>query len=297
VYVDPPVRYRSPEEDSARWLEFDFRPGDIVISTRSKCGTTWAQMICLLLIFQTPELPAPLGQLSPWLDWLVSPQDELFARLEAQEHRRCLKTHTPLDGVVLSDQATYIVVGRHPLDMAVSLYHQRQNIDRRRQAEIMGLPEPADRPPLPPLPEWLATWVVAETDPRQLPDSLDGVLWHYGDAWSRRHEPNVVLVHYDDLAQDLEGTMRRMARSLDITVPERIWPDLVRAAGFEAMKRSAANLVPARQGILKDPVNFFRHGVSGDGRAALSDAAYARYRERLAATAPADVVSWLHHDH
>jgi len=25
------------------------------------------QMICALLIFQTPELPAPLAQLSPWL--------------------------------------------------------------------------------------------------------------------------------------------------------------------------------------------------------------------------------------
>ena len=78
---------------------FPFRQGDIVISTRSKSGTTWMQMICALLIFQTPELPAPLGELSPWLDWLVTPPRQMFARLAAQTHRRVIKTHTPLDGV------------------------------------------------------------------------------------------------------------------------------------------------------------------------------------------------------
>jgi hypothetical protein len=67
-----PFRYRSPDEDSARWVGFPFRDGDIVISTRSKTGTTWVQMICALLIFQTPELPAPLARLSPWLDHRIA---------------------------------------------------------------------------------------------------------------------------------------------------------------------------------------------------------------------------------
>lgn len=99
---------------------------DIMISTRSKSGTTWAQMICALLIFQTPELPAPLGVLSPWLDFLITPKKELYERLAAQDHRRFIKTHTPLDGIPIDDRVTYIVVARHPLDMAVSLYHQGQ---------------------------------------------------------------------------------------------------------------------------------------------------------------------------
>jgi aryl sulfotransferase len=59
------IRYRSPDEDSGRWHEFPFRRGAIVISTRSMSGTTWLQMICALLIFQRPQLPAPLAQLSP----------------------------------------------------------------------------------------------------------------------------------------------------------------------------------------------------------------------------------------
>lgn len=118
------LRYVSDDEDSARWDGFRFRDGDIVISTRSKSGTTWVQMICALLVLGTAELPATLALLSPWLDHTVEPLADVLARLEAQRHRRIVKTHTPLDGLPLDPRATYIVVVRHPLDMAVSLYHQ-----------------------------------------------------------------------------------------------------------------------------------------------------------------------------
>src|SRR5215212_2580915 len=100
-----------------RWEGFPFRDGDIVISTRSKSGTTWLQMICALLVFQRPDLPAPLAELSPWLDWRTRPTEDVVAGLEAQRHRRFVKTHTPLDGVPLDPRATYLVAGRDPRDM------------------------------------------------------------------------------------------------------------------------------------------------------------------------------------
>ena len=234
----PLWHYTSPDEDSARWWDFPFRPGDIVVSTRSKSGTTWVQMICLLLVFGSPELPDRLGRLSPWLDWLVEPKEEVFARLAAQTHRRVIKTHTPLDGVPLDDRATYIVVGRHPLDMAVSLYHHSDNIDRRRMAELTGQPE-RDRPPQPPLHEWLVRFVDWEGDARAWLDTLPGTMLHLSDAWARRHDANVVLVHYDDLVADLDGSMRRLAGLLGIPVDEERWPALVRAATFESMRADA----------------------------------------------------------
>ena len=103
-------------------------------------------MICALLIFRTPQLPAPLAQLSPWLDHLIVPPEQVYARLTAQDHRRFIKTHTPLDGILLDSRATYIVTARHPLDMAVSLYHQGDNIDRVRLRQLTGQPEPPHRP-------------------------------------------------------------------------------------------------------------------------------------------------------
>lgn len=105
------------------------------------------QMVCALLIFQDPDLPAPLSRLSPWLDWLAVPADELHASLAAQTHRRFIKTHTPLDGVPIEQGTSYIVVARHPLDMAVSLYHQGNNIDREKLRQLTGAPPPQGSPP------------------------------------------------------------------------------------------------------------------------------------------------------
>jgi aryl sulfotransferase len=298
-----PFRYRSPDEDSARWLGFPFRDGDIVISTRSKTGTTWVQMICALLIFQTSELPAPLAQLSPWLDHLIAPREQVYKELAAQEHRRFIKTHTPLDGILLDPRVTYIVTARHPLDMAVSLYHQGTNIDRDRVQQLtdqLKLAEPAAptapaaprRPPRP-LREWLLRWIAKDDDPREEMDSLPGLMWHLSDAWARRAEPNVLLVHYDDLSADLAGQMRWLAARLGITVPEQDWPALEAAASFKAMRDSADQLVPTA-GVFKDNAAFFRRGTSGAGREILTEPELASYHARVARLASADMLAWLH---
>ncbi len=295
AYVRPRFRYRSADEDSGRWLGFPFRDGDIVISTRSKTGTTWLQMICALLIFQTPELPAPLARLSPWLDWLVKSQDDVYALLAAQRHRRFIKTHTPLDGIPLDRRVTYLVAARHPLDMAVSLYHQGDNLNRARMRELTGQPEPETPPkPRPALHEWLLTWIERDDNPQEEMDSLPGVMWHLADAWSRRDEPNIVLVHYEDLSADLGGEMRRLAQRLGIDVPEERWPVLVKAATFDQMRSRAPELAPGAAGILKDPSQFFRGGRSGDGTALLAPAELDRYRARVTGMAPTDLVDWLH---
>lgn len=296
------MRYVSDDEDSARWDGFPFRQGDIVISTRSKSGTTWMQMICALLIFQRPEPPAPLSRLSPWLDWLITPRAEVLAKLEAQSHRRFIKTHTPLDGLPLDGRATYIVVGRHPLDMAVSLYHQSANIDRERLRELTGRGgEPAPpRRPRPDLHEWLLSWIEAEPRPQDELDSLPGVMWHMSDAWRRRTVgvgsagPAILLVHYDDLSADLEGEMRRLAHLLGIDVPEYKWPDLVHAARFEQMRATAVRQAPATGGVLKDPGAFFRRGYSGAGAEVLSAEELSGYYARTLRLGPPDLLDWLH---
>jgi aryl sulfotransferase len=290
-----PFRYQSPDEDSARWLGFPFREGDIVISTRSKTGTTWVQMICALLIFQTPELPVPLAQLSPWLDHLIAPREEVYAQLAAQPHRRFIKTHTPLDGIPVDPRASYIVTARHPLDTIVSLCHQGGNLDHAKVRQMTGQPEPdeTDERPERPLRDRVLAWIARDDDPREQMDSLPGIMWHLRDAWSRRGEPNVLLVHYDDLRGDLEGEMRWLAGRLGIAVPEQAWPALVRAATFESMRDRADTLVPTA-GVFKSNAAFFRRGTSGAAREILTDDEIAAYHARAAQLAPPDLLAWLH---
>lgn len=292
------ARYTSAEEDSARWEGFPFRDGDIVISARSKTGTTWVQMICALLIFQTPELEAPVGWYSPWLDRVTRPKEEVIARLEAQQHRRFIKTHTPLDGIPVDSRATYLVVGRHPLDSAVSLYYQGENIDRARQRQLVeettGRPAAAGpRRPRKPVRDWLLDWIDNDASQHEHMDSIRGVLWHDSDAWARRSEPNIVLLHYADLSADLEGEMGRLADRLEITVPEAAWPRLVQAATFASMRASAEKITDSSM-ILKSATAFFRRGGSGAGQELLTDDELAHYYARAASLAPADMLRWLH---
>ena len=203
-----PRRYVSDEEDSDRWHRFPFRDGDIVVSSRSKSGTTWMQQICLSLVHGTAELPAPLGEMSPWVDWLVEPEDSLFARLEAQSGRRVLKTHTPLDGLVLDLRASFVVMVRDPLDMAVSLYHQGENLDRARVAELTGQPL-LPLSPRPSLHEWLVRWTSEEADPMEAMDSLPGVVHHAADG---------TVEQYPGHQQPLRGDPHRSARPADPAV-------------------------------------------------------------------------------
>ncbi len=292
------MRYQSDLEDSARWDGFVLRPGDIVISARSKTGTTWVQMICALLVFQTADLPAPLTTLSPWLDMLLRPVDEVHRQLAEQRHRRFIKTHTPLAGLHLAANVTYVVTARDPRDMAISLYHQGTNLDRDVIRRLLGEPQtPAETSPAvrPDARQALLNWIEDSRSPQESMDSLRGVMAHLSEAWDRRHEPNVVLVHYRDLSDDLEGEMRRLADSLGIAVPERGWPALVHAARFESMSARADELVPdERAGILKSNQRFFRSGESGQWRELLTADDVARYDEKVRALAPADLREWLH---
>ncbi len=289
-----PHRYRSDDEDSGRWVEFPYRDGDVVISTRSKSGTTWVQMICALVVFQTSSLPKGLATISPWFDWLIEPVEDVITRLEVQTHRRTIKTHTPLDGLPLDDHARYIVVGRRPIDMAISLYHQGSNLNRDLIGQRLGQTDISQSDGPGDLSGWIEEWMNWDGDPRQRLDSLAGIVHHISDAWKRRTNPNVVLVHYSNMARDLEGEMRRLSRFLDIQVPEVLWAELVEAATFENMRDNADALAPGANGVLKSNTAFFRAGPTGKAEDVLSSEQIARYEARLAelVTSPS-LLKWI----
>ena len=80
-------RYEGFICDSSRWEGFPLRDDDVIITTPSKCGTTWMQNIVGMLIHDRVELGVPMGMLSPWLDMRTRSIDDIVALLEAQDHR------------------------------------------------------------------------------------------------------------------------------------------------------------------------------------------------------------------
>jgi hypothetical protein len=293
-------------QDSARWDGFAFRPGDIVISTPPKCGTTWMQMICALLIFQTPVLDRPLAEISPWLDMLNRRREDVVALLDAQRHRRFIKTHTPLDGLPVDEQVTYVCVGRDPRDAAVSLYHHRTNLDRdtfmQARAQAVGLDDVAELRALDPpsgaetLEAFFWHYIDNPTAPVHTTSSLRSTLHHFAETLRAAERANAAVFHHGDLKADLEGEMRRLADRLGIAVDERVWPELVEAASFERMRARADDLVPnAPQRYWKETRQFFHSGTGGGWRAFWDDAAQHRYEARMAELARPDVAHWAHH--
>jgi hypothetical protein len=299
------VRYHSIIDDSARWEGFALREGDIIISTPPKCGTTWTQMICALLIFQTPELPRPLDQLSPWLDQLLRPLDSVVADLEAQEHRRFIKSHTPLDGLPFDPRVTYIVVGRDPRDIALSWDNHMANIDfgammALRQSAV-GLDDLASLMPQEPTEPAASerdrfwSWMDDPTPPAERLAGLAGTMHHLSTFFAVRDEPNVVFLHYGDLKDDLEGQMRKLAARLSIGVPDERWPELVRAATFEEMKRRAKVTGPNQtESVWLDGQRFFHRARHGEWRALLDADDLRRYEARIAELADAELSAWVH---
>jgi hypothetical protein len=308
------IRYSNKVEDSARWEGFELRPDDIVISTPPKCGTTWTQMICALLIFQTPTFDRPLSRISPWIDMRTRPRAEVFAELEAQQHRRFIKTHTPLDGVPWNDRVTYIDVGRDPRDVAMSMGNHSDNMNfenfiaalaKTASADGDTVPTPsgppvadADAPPSAPptVRDRFWMWIDNPVLPTEETSSLVRTLRHHGTFWRARAAANIVMLHYDDLQTDLAGQMRALADRLEITVPERRWNELVEAATFEQMRGNASRLAPNTDSALwKDNAEFFRCGTSGQWQNLLDADDQRRYAERVAALIAPDLAAWVHH--
>lgn len=53
-----------------------------------------------------------VADMSPWLDLRTPPKEVKLPFIEAQSHRRFMKTHLPVDALVFSDKAKYIYIGR-----------------------------------------------------------------------------------------------------------------------------------------------------------------------------------------
>ena len=66
-------------------------------------------------------MPEPVIAMSPWIEAQFDPIDEVLARLEAQPHRRFIKTHTPADGIPFFSGAKYVFVARDGRDAFMSM--------------------------------------------------------------------------------------------------------------------------------------------------------------------------------
>lgn len=284
-------RYHAFICDSSRWDGFELRPGDVIVTTPPKAGTTWMQHCCLHLVHGGPA-PAPLTEIAPWLDQSLEPVAAVRERLAAQEHRRVIKTHTPMDGLPWSDDVDYVGVARDPRDVVLSMLDHSGNFDRERAVELRIAAGAGDAPPRINV-ETVTDWIEEDTPPERFGSTLRFTAHHLSQLWANRDRPNVHLFHYADMKRDLRGELARLAAALGIEADvDALAPMLT----FEAMKAHAGDMAPnARSGVFRSPERFFAEGRTGAWRDGFTPDDHARYEHRIAELCPdPELRAWLH---
>jgi aryl sulfotransferase len=275
--------------DSTRWNGFKFRD-DIVVATYGKTGTTWTQQIVGQLVFRGAE--GALFDTSPWLDFRPFPLADVMATLEAQKHRRFVKTHLPLDALVFSPQAKYLYISRDGRDTLWSLYNHHAGFSDQAIAMINNTPgrvgPPLERPTediVQYFHKWLAGGGLALG-----PTFFE----HVQGWWNARHLPNVMLVHFNHLKADLPGQMRRIASFLDIEIDEAQWPAMVEHCTFDYMRKTASEHSPILDVVFQGGANtFFNKGTNGRWRDVLTAEDLQKYDEAVRTKLTPDCALWV----
>lgn len=294
--------YQNHHLDSTRWQRYQPRKGDVVISTSIRSGTTWAQQIVrqLILWHQLDEIleQTPVMDMSPWLDHPYGPVDTLIALLEAQQHRRFIKTHLPLDGLLYYPQVRYIVVGRDARDVFMSFFNFYANFSEEYLTLINDTPGRVG-PPLPICPadihqvwrDWITGgWFEWESEGYP----FWGNMHHTQSWWNYRHLENILFVHYKDLLNDLPHEIRRIARFLEIPISDEGVAAILPALKLEAMRRNGERTLPGPSWIWKDGAQtFFFKGSNGRWRDVLTDEELVMYEERAARVLTPECRAWL----
>jgi aryl sulfotransferase len=276
--------------DSTVWNAFRFRSDDIIIGTYAKSGTTWTQQIVSQLIFGGAE-GIDVPGLSPWIDMRIMPRIEMLAALEAQTHRRFVKTHLPVDALVFSPHAKYVYIVRDGRDVAWSLHnHLFYGTDEfyRLINDTPGRIGPAlDRPPTD-IRQFFLEWLEHDGYP----------LWSFWENirtwWEVQHLPNVMLLHFADLKADPEDKIRELASFLDVAVADDAWPRILEHCSFDYMKRNAEKAAPLGGMLWEGGAGrFINKGTNGRWRDLLTDEDNRRYRERAIEQLGPECAAWL----
>jgi len=290
--------YRNHHIDSTRWDAFTARADDIVIATSYKAGTTWTQAIVANLLFADQPFPAPVWEMSPWLDFRPRPLDEVLEKLEAQRHRRFIKTHLPLDALRFFPELKYIFVSRDGRDVFMSMWNHYTNYTDETFARINGAPgrigAELPRPPADIHAFWhdwcTRGWFGWETD--------GWPFWSHlavtQSWWQHRRLPNILMLHFADMKADTAAAVRRIAGFIGIELSTARLASIVSAVSFKAMKQRGEDYAPSGGATWKGGSDtFLNKGTNGRWRGVLSPRELALYDAACDRALSPDCRAWL----
>lgn len=272
MYEDLVLCNMHPANILERIKEFEYLPGDVLLATYPKTGTTWAQELLWLLCNDGDlEKAKTTGMLErfPHMELSAGPDGPHFidgiAKLSGT---RTIKSHLParfFPKVLSDNKQKVVVVVRNPKDTLVSLFHfYRMNVCLGNFAG-----------------SWDDFFSLYEQGHMYFGDFFD---W-YMAWWQYKDRENVLFISYEDMKKDLKKVIKEVSAFLEKDLAESTIDNMVHHLGFDQMKKN--NTTNYRDApILKQEISpFMRKGVIGDWAnyfsQAQSDLVDQRYIETL----------------
>ncbi|WP_343602381.1 sulfotransferase domain-containing protein [Mycobacterium sp.] len=285
--------------NSTVWQDFldqgGFVEGDIVVADPFKAGTTWTQRILQQILSNGEEHDAGLSDTSPWLDSSWGKHAEMLATLKAQREAgtgRVMKSHVPADALPIAPEARYVFVGRNGKDLGISFHNYLHNFSpatleeiNRIHVEWSGDPAPLVIPQE--MREFFDLWL--DTDGYQCCDLLDIM----ASWWRLKDEPNILLVHYKDLRDDLAGEVARIAKFLSIDPASLRMDAVLEHCSFEYMSGRAEKMAPFGGEHMSSAKAFFDKGPKRDFRTELTPTQIERFDRKASAALGEECAQWL----
>lgn len=251
-----------------RQNEVAARDGDVWVSVPIKSGTNWTMNIVHQLLTGGDASFDSIYRVVPWPEFTERPGQpvhEVIDRIDAlpAEKRRVFKSHSappdlPFVKAGEGKDVKYVVVCRNPEEALVSF----KIFLERHTDDFFGMWQMAKsaltRPDFP----TFYREVAAEGGMQEM------FFGFVASWWPLRHEPNVLLMHFNDMKKDLAGTLRKIASFLEIEPGEAEWAAIEEYSTFAWMKQNESKFEthPYTRVKLLEPGGMIRRGVAGAAR-------------------------------
>eukprot|EP01083_Nonionella_stella_P156007 504677_1 len=307
----PSMLIQNQHMDTTIWNDVTPDDGDIFITSPAKCGTTWTHEIVAQLLYngryqQVLNIES-VWEISVWAALSIFPKEDKITFLQNQLEnpdipRRVIKGHEPVESMPFNPNAKYIFVGRDYRDIIWSIHNHyslftdyaHSECDRDKDYPFTKLLRSFDFKSSNEYDLWNVSLTTATPDDGN-PDGapLWSQLWTAGSWWNVRNEPNIKVLHYTDLQNDLAGNIRDIARFLEIEIDEHNFENIVNNCSFSAMKNKQNPLGVHMLPYFTDTKRFFNRGGQNLWTDVLTDQDTENYRHVARRYLCEDGIHWM----
>ena len=248
LMVPPMITQKKVDEVKAK---LKLCPGDVILNTYPKSGTTWVQQILKLLKNGGKEDGRDLMVAVPWPEVKIPPELPFHCDVESLPRPICIKSHMTyeltLGGVPHTTPAKYIYVIRNPKDVAVSYFH---HFRAGKMHQFSG--------------SWDEFFELYLSGNVHFGSWFDHVLgW-----WKHKDADNMLFLKYEDLKRNLREGVQKIANFiLTNAPPASVINAVAQQCTFDDMKKNpAANYAWTNKFRNSDQPAFMRKGEVGDWR-------------------------------